>query len=159
MDQLIRCSSSLSKKRVAQRVSLRDQEIAHPFLGPTFWKVALLGCPTIWTATVHWRPLVLCFWIYVGTARRASPEPVKNVYMRPNPVKILRGCIGNYIGKRLSHFQYWRRQLPICFQHIPINFDVIGEMYGFLLPLVRPGGRSQHIPRNTKRFSPNIFPF
>jgi len=37
-----------------------------------------------------------------------------------------------YIGKRVTHFQYWRCQHPIYFQHIHINFDVIGKMYGFL---------------------------
>ena len=48
----IRGTSNLKKKRDICRVSLGDLQIAHPFLGSDFWKVAVSRCPAIWTGTV-----------------------------------------------------------------------------------------------------------
>ena len=79
--------------------------------------------------------LFLLFWEYVVIARRASHQMTrasqKSVYT-DKFLKNFKRMYWKYIGKRLSHFQYRRCQLPIYFQHIPINFDVIGKMYGFL---------------------------
>jgi len=58
---------------------------------------------------------------------RASQKFLYTAKFRKN----FKGMSWKYIGKRLSHFQYWRCKLPIYFQHIPINFYVIGKMYGF----------------------------
>ena len=46
--------------------------------------------------------------------------------------KNFKGIIWKDIGKRILNFQYWQCQLPIHFQHIPINFDSVGPMYDFL---------------------------
>ena len=107
---------------------------------------------------IYWGFFVLHFLEYVVIVRRASPVPVKNLYLRPNPAKLLRVVSGNIMGSVFLNFNLGVQSAPIHFQHITINFDDIGKMYGFFTGSVEARRTILKYAKKKKKIFPQYIP-